>query len=493
MRRSARSSSDTMPIISAAVRHPPDRSRSVTAIDGSRVGPAGLTRGSRWTRAVFSARPAAVNFSVAGAVRYAVLIAAGFVIALYRYPSEWRYLMWSEDGGIFFEQALRIALPEALMVPYAGYIHFVPRAIAEATTLVPVEDAATLSTWIVAAVTSVIAAAIVFFSAAHLRNGAARVLLWLLVVAAPVAGMEVALSSANLQWYLLGGAFFAVFGRRVGWTSTVLSAVVVAMALTSSVLALLFLPFVVMRALVFRTAWDSTLAVVATVCAVVQLVGVLGTSRPGSDGPLSAWEVGRLYLVAVADLAWGGSVSALALQAAPRAAMVVGVCLTALTIYLAWAVRRWSALPCVAMVVSVAYFLPVMMLTKVAAQDPFDYLGVAVGTRYIVFPIFAIGVVIVVLVDRLFPLARRSPTVRLRISVVICLAALLFLQAGAIATSYRAVNPREIHLTGLPTWREAVAAAKETCASGAQVAYLAGDAHTPDFGTISVRCEDLAD
>lgn len=463
----------------------------MTALDAPRVGfttPVGV-RG--WIRAVFAARPAAVKVTVPGAVRYSLLIAAGFAIVLYRYPSQWRYLMWSEDGGIFFEQALRLALPEALMAPYAGYLHFLPRTIAAASILVPAEEAATLSTWIVAAVTSLIAAAIVFFSAAHLRNDAARILLWLLVVAAPVAGMEVALSSANLQWFLLGATFFATFARREGWTAGTLSTVVVAVAFTSSVLALLFLPFVLLRAALFRRAPDYLLAVVGLICAVIQFTAVLGTSRPGNDSPMAAWEVGRLYLVAVADLAWGGSASTLALRATPLAAVVIGVGLTLLTVYLAWVVRGWSALPCAAMAISLVYYLPVMLLTKVAAQDPFEYLGVAVGTRYIVFPIFAIGVVVVVLVDRLIPLTGRTRSGRRRVFAAVCLIALLFLQAGSIVTSYRAVNPRELHLSGLPSWREAVGAAREACATGAQVAYLAGNADTPDFGTITVRCEDL--
>ena len=123
-----------------------------------------------------------------------------------------RVTLWAEDGVIFIHDALtHPSLGEALE-PAQGYLNVVPRLIAWAVSTAPVSQQAALMAITSAAVqASVAVLAYVVFSS-H-RPGSWMGLVLAALVASPTVGPETVRNVANLQWFLLFAACWAMFWR----------------------------------------------------------------------------------------------------------------------------------------------------------------------------------------------------------------------------------------------------------------------------------------
>ena len=88
----------------------------------------------------------------------------------------WR-VVWAEDGTIFLQQALDQSFAQALGTTYAGYLHVVPRLLAEPAALLPLSAAAAWLAIASAAVASLLAAYVWVASATLFETRRARALL----------------------------------------------------------------------------------------------------------------------------------------------------------------------------------------------------------------------------------------------------------------------------------------------------------------------------
>jgi hypothetical protein len=180
------------------------------------------------------------------AVLEVAALAAGAGLLLLRDPGipPWRSV-YAEDGGIFLVEALQ--RPWDVLIPYAGYLEFMPRLIAQFALLAPLRNAPV----VFALAGSVIASGCGLFtfhaSAGHVRSRTLRALLAIAVVLLSVAPLEITDSGVNTPWYLLYALFWAIVWRPKSRAGAALAAVVAFAAASSVPLAAFLAPLVLLR------------------------------------------------------------------------------------------------------------------------------------------------------------------------------------------------------------------------------------------------------
>lgn len=180
----------------------------------------------------------------------ALLVVGGTLLQLLRQPGvpAWDTVL-AEDGGIFLTDALNRPGWGNLFRPYEGYLHLVPRLLAALAAALPLRVAAVVLTGGAALVVSLLCLWIYVRSATVFQTRWARILLVLLVLLLPAAGVEAQASINNLHWYL-DAACFWVFVRPLGRPRVaVLGALIAGAAALSDPLAGLFLPLAAYRGL----------------------------------------------------------------------------------------------------------------------------------------------------------------------------------------------------------------------------------------------------
>lgn len=416
------------------------------------------------------------------------LAVAGMVIAFLRIPERSVGLLWAEDAGVFLEAAYRVPLGEALSTGYAGYAHLVPRLVAAATaSWVPIDHVPIATSIVMAALTSALALAVFHLSRSHLTTLGARLMVWALVIAAPVAGLEIALSAANFQWYLLLGAFWAVFGRRPDIVGTIVSSALLALAIGSSAIALLFLPFALWRAVRFRTIHDVAPPVVALVASAYQLLVIVTSERDRGGRSLNPFSLLGNYVVEVIGGGWvGPQLVYWTYAVVPVVVVIVGLGLALLTYRWVWRMRDSTPLGVLALAFGWIYLIPVMWLTATAGPYFAGWFNPgATGSRYAFLPIALAGVALVAVIDdRLARPRPLAPASRLLVAVLVAS------QVIAIGVGYRAADPRHAFLGGLPAWEVALEEAREECADDPSgVAYLRGSADSEhEWDSLGLDC-----
>ncbi|HEU5107525.1 MAG TPA: hypothetical protein VFT95_03020, partial [Micromonosporaceae bacterium] len=194
--------------------------------------------------------------------------------------------VWAEDGARFTVDALGASLWSNLATPYGGYLHTVPRLLIEPLSLLPL----TALPAAIAVVTAILRAGIALLvfaaSGAYLRWLPVRTAHAALVVLLPAGNSEALGNLANLHWFLLYGAFWALLWRPAARGANILAAVVVTLAVLSDPLVLLLVPLVLLRLLL--PSWpDRFSAIGFGAGAVLQIVAMLGAPRaPSSDVPV---------------------------------------------------------------------------------------------------------------------------------------------------------------------------------------------------------------
>lgn len=380
------------------------------------------------------------------------LAAAG--IAWLRIPAADRNVLWAEDGRNFLQGAVD-GTPFGVFQPYAGYLHVVPRMLADAVVAtVPVGGwavAMTAGSCLIAGALT----AIVFVSARTIvPTVAPRLAIASLTVLAPLASREVLGNAANLHSLFLWALFWMLLGRprsRAG--AIALSAVALLGALTE-IQAVLLLPLLLVAPR-DRRRWPVRGAVVLGVLA--QLAATVLWPRAASGHP----PVGPL------SLPYGYLINALMPFALPQSAIdptlvasgpLAGVLLLAgVGACAAFAVRRGRRIrvAVIALLVGsvVAYFVAVI-------DNPNAFLDYAAlrhtalnhvwFVRYGVVPSMMVGAVAIL---GLTALHRRSHRRWLRVGIVAVIA--IGLLAGAA--------PQATRRSGGPAWSAGVTAAAELC------------------------------
>ncbi|HEX2774608.1 MAG TPA: hypothetical protein VHN18_19580 [Micromonosporaceae bacterium] len=413
----------------------------------------------------------------------AVAVATG--VSLLRQPGAGALdTMWAEDGQIFLGPAVQDGPLQPFGTSYAGYYHGIPRLLAGAAALLPMEAAAAFLAASAAVCVALIALLVYVASGAHLTSPLSRLIVAAIVVAVPVAQSDILNSAANLHWYGLYALFWVFLwspGSRIGRS---LAAVVVVLVALSDILAVVFLPLALVRAV--RRTGDRrrerhalVLVAALTIGLAVQFAGLfLGvSSRPLSPDPLTAVAgyVLRAVPSAVLGDRWVGFEPTSRLFVLAAIAWLV-LAVVALLAYVRPARPRW-ALAAAALVHSAALFAVPALLTGVSTP------------RYAAAPAM---LVVVALVALLQPQVTRAGIEAVPDPSTVARYAVVGLLVIVAAVNLRVNNRR----ADGPLWSEELDRARTTCAGAQQsgveipIAPRQGEGWRP--WSITLPCDRLA-
>jgi hypothetical protein len=247
--------------------------------------------------------------------------------------------VYAEDGGIFLVQALR--RPWHPLIPYNGYLQFVPRLIAQGVSLLPLTRAAFLFAVTGAIITAGCALFTYHASAGYIQSRALRFLLGAALILLPVAPLEVADSGVNTPWYIMAALFWAALWRPRTRGGKAAAALVAFAATSSTPMAIAFAPLLAIRAYALRDYREH--AVTAgwlagwplQVYAIAETYGK-GTQRVGKLAPLGKSIAYYLHTVVLRAFGWhlswdlisSSGLSGATLITAAALAVMVGLAMT---------------------------------------------------------------------------------------------------------------------------------------------------------------------
>jgi hypothetical protein len=214
--------------------------------------------------------------------------------------------VWAEDGARFLIDALTRPIGVNLVMPYAGYLHLVPRLCAQLAVLLPIGPVAAGLTVLAAAVRAGIALLVHAATAGHVEARWARLGLAAAVVLLPASNGEALNNLADLHWFLLYGAFWALLWRPASRSRAVLAAVVALLAAASSTLVLGLVPLAAARIALPR--WrDRLVAVGFAIGALAQAAAmVAGRQRTASVQPFDVRQAMLAALMRVPLVTFSG-------------------------------------------------------------------------------------------------------------------------------------------------------------------------------------------
>ncbi|MFP5375279.1 MAG: hypothetical protein ACLGIO_00660 [Acidimicrobiia bacterium] len=411
--------------------------------------------------------PAVVTARTSALAVGAVVAGAGTALARQQGPGALD-TVWAEDGAVFLAQVHDLGVGGSLLEPYAGYLHAVPRLIAAVVSALPLQWADTAYAALSALVTAGCAVFVFRASAAHVAGRWARVACAAPILVSPLAGTEVLANAANLHWFLLSAAFWAVVWRAPSrWESAVAASVVAAAAL-SDPFALALLPLAALR-LAPRRRPDAVASAFA-VAAVVQVAGALTADSGRQLGEKA--EVALVpfrYVVDVFGRGLAGDRVVGQDGLSSRGVVVGGLVLgavAALAFARRHAVRRRAPFLAAAGLVSVAYFTAPVALSGISTS------------RYALAPALLVIAALAVLVDD----GGRSPRRRR-------MGAPGAAGLAALAVCWAVGLPSHNHRDTGPAWDEALAAAAASCTPGSAAAVEV----LPDGLTAELPCDDVVE
>ncbi|MCC2308749.1 hypothetical protein [Cellulomonas chengniuliangii] len=233
-----------------------------------------------------------------------VTVAAVAALAWFRVPPVARANVWAEDGAVFLTGTFDASPWQAVLQPYDGYYHLLPRAWAEAITAFAPTDAYALAVTAASCAVAGAAAGLVYVCSQTVTHSTALRLAFAAVTAlAPTLPIEVLGNLANLHWFLLWLIpWILLYIPRTWTTSVALGAVALVSALTE-VQALYFVPLAVWRWRE-RRGWPVRIGLLAGL--VAQLL--VDSDRAKATGPVpAAAEIVGGYLVNTVGTIWWGS------------------------------------------------------------------------------------------------------------------------------------------------------------------------------------------
>lgn len=393
--------------------------------------------------------------------------------------------LWAEDGPIYLQEALGQDFWHAIVSTYATYLVLVPRLIAEAASLVPLQDTAAAVSILSAAVVALSGLVVWHASAAHVRDPYLRGTLAALTVLTPVAGLESLDSAAYVPWFMLFATFWILLWRPRTMRGAVAAALFALATGLSTPGVWFFLPLAALRAVAARDRRDLTILAGFGIGAAVQ-VPVLLLNTEQAVTPLWTSDIWTVYLQRVVDgaplglqlggIAWAhlGWPLLIALVIAGLAGLAIGA-------------RRSTpaARYIAAIAIPTSLFMFVVSMYQRAVATPMLWLeGMhnGTGSRYAIVPALLVISAAVVLIDG--AIRRQARPRRLAPASAAAVAVLLV----ALVTSFYA---RDIPVRGAPPWDAALKAAAVTCAHE-RVAEVAVPTSPPGFG-LQVQCDRVLD
>lgn len=190
---------------------------------------------------------------------------------------------WIEDAKRFLSGALTQRFPQPVFTPFNGYLHVGPRLLTEVAVLFPVRWAAPVQTLLAVGMLAV------FASVAYLGGGAYLDRWWQrLVVAAPVLMVPVGHTQADndvatLQFPSLYALFWLLLWRPASRLAKVVAVLLAVYITSSSILALILLPVLLLRLFAVRDWTTRAVALGYAAGAALQL-GFQFTGAASRDG-----------------------------------------------------------------------------------------------------------------------------------------------------------------------------------------------------------------
>jgi len=304
---------------------------------------------------------------------------AGAVLFL-RFPAlVLRPALWAEDGPIFFLQA-RVVGVGAFVIPYAGYLHLIPRAIASAGAMLDPGLVPMFYVYCSFALTLAVVAR-VFSPRLDLPM---KPILALAIVAVPHNG-EVFLCPTNIQWITALALLMTLFmGDPAGaWEWTADIAVLVGAGLTGP-FSVFLAPFFLARALRRSTRASWVIFSAVALAALVQGTAILNSPRASPGGIQAPFDAANLAAILSARIP-------LELVGAHGWAFRVGRSAVLLAGAAAWAAVAWSAFSGGKFRAQrIALFLFCILLCVLSAtrtrDDAWDFRESMNGERYFYLP-----------------------------------------------------------------------------------------------------------
>ncbi|ROS53039.1 hypothetical protein [Frigoribacterium sp. PhB24] len=217
------------------------------------------------------------------AVTVAVLVGAALV-SWFRLPATTRGTLWAEDAALFLQQRLDLGPWTTLGTQYDGYQHLLARLLTDVAVLAPADDYALVLTALACAVVGGASALVFFFTRGVVASSASRVVLAFIPALVPLGPIEVSGNLANLHWYLLYLAPFALLWRPRTGKGSAAVAVLLGVVALSEIQAVVFAPLVLL-ALRHRRSWPGMFAFAGGLA--VQVVTSLTNPRVRPDLPAS--------------------------------------------------------------------------------------------------------------------------------------------------------------------------------------------------------------
>jgi hypothetical protein len=170
-----------------------------------------------------------------------LVLAAVLPLLRQRGTPSWR-TVWAEDGGLYTQQAVNVGGLRVLLRGYMGYLQLPPRLIALPTPYFSLRYLALYSSLVSVVVGALLAWGVYHWSRGWIQPRPVRFALAALVVLMPALGGDSTATFTNLIWLFLAALPWALISKEEGNLDLVGRSAVAALAATSSLLSLCFLP-----------------------------------------------------------------------------------------------------------------------------------------------------------------------------------------------------------------------------------------------------------
>lgn len=267
---------------------------------------------------------------------------ATVAVGWFRLPVLARDTLWAEDSRLFLQQRVVLGPWASLFQPYDGYQHLVPRVLTDvAAAVAPISDYAHTVTVLALVAVGATAAATYAFTGGLVRTRVVRVVLSFVPVLLPLIPVEALGTFANLHWFALYLAPFALLHRpstrvRAAWQTFALFAIAM-----TEIQAVVFVPLLLLMVR-SRRSWPAGIAFLVGLAAQFTSYALLPRVR-GGEPPLVLGDTVRGFFVEPSmSILWPNPASAAAHLAAHGWLLVFAVFVPFVLAAVVAVATRWS-------------------------------------------------------------------------------------------------------------------------------------------------------
>ncbi len=325
----------------------------------------------------------------------AALFAAAIVVPLFRQPGRrtWERI-FSEDGSIYTQQAIRNGAVHSLFRGYAGFLQLTPRLLGAAASAVPIRDLALFLALAGTAVLALLGLFVYHATRSWLESVPLQLALAATVVIGSAVGFENTANITNTIWALAAVAPWALVSLEERPADTALRSTVAFLAATATPLCVVYLPIAIVWAFVRRTRSAMVVAVTFTIGLAIQGIVVLGTRDTAKKAaPNHLGSMADEFIVRVVGFFLVGPRAIAAWvhrSSAPFDFLLVAVVVVVfVALFRATTRRRWQLLAAALLAASVVTFALPIWSRGTESLHPFGLeIFLVSAYRYSVVPVF---------------------------------------------------------------------------------------------------------